>query len=141
MQPTQISLPNAINTIISHSDTKSHKEDISPFSLPPETLVEGALWRLNRAGIIVTEWRTLLYRRMNVPLVVCDFSYIVPDDKLQEASEILASMGLPLSVPDSLYVATGGDLFSKALLHRITLSAQLGPARFILLHPSSFCSF
>ncbi|KAK0449196.1 hypothetical protein EV421DRAFT_1396453 [Armillaria borealis] len=44
-------------------------------------------------------------------------------------------------VPDPLYVFTGGDLYSKALLHRITQSANLGPARFILLYPSSFCSF
>ncbi|KAK0464605.1 uncharacterized protein EV420DRAFT_1517156 [Desarmillaria tabescens] len=111
------------------------------FSLPPEILVDIALFQLNRAGIIVTEWRTILYRRMNVPLVPCNYSYIVPDDKLQEASETLTSMGLPLSIPDPLYVSTGGDLFSKAFLHRITLSAKLGPARFILLYPSSFCSF
>ncbi|KAK0201707.1 hypothetical protein DFS33DRAFT_1349394 [Desarmillaria ectypa] len=139
LQPSHISLPNTI--ISSNSTAKLHKEDISPFSLPPETLVDFALLHLNRVGIIVTEWRTLLYRRMNVPLVPCNFSYIVPDDKLQEASEVLTSMGLPLSIPDPLYVSTGGDLYSKALLHRITLSANLGPARFILLYPSSFCSF
>ncbi|SJL07396.1 uncharacterized protein ARMOST_10743 [Armillaria ostoyae] len=78
---------------------------------------------------------------MNAPLVPCHFSYIVPDAKLQEASDVLSSMGLPLSVPYPLFVFTGGDLYSKALLHRITQSANLGPARFILLYPSSFCSF
>ncbi|KAG7443083.1 uncharacterized protein BT62DRAFT_935405 [Guyanagaster necrorhizus] len=78
---------------------------------------------------------------MNVPLVPFNFSYIVPDDKLQEASEVLTSIGLPLSVPHPIYLSTGGDLFAKALLHRITLSANLGPARFILLYPSSFYPF
>ncbi|SJL07395.1 uncharacterized protein ARMOST_10742 [Armillaria ostoyae] len=137
VQPSYVSLPN---TIVFPNPTV--KSDINPFSLPPETLVDFALLLLNEtAGIILTEWRTLLYRRMNVPLVPCHFSYIVPDDRLQQASEILTSMGLPLSLPDPLYVSTGGDLYSKALLHRITQSANLGPARFILLYPSSFCHF
>ncbi|KAK0188144.1 hypothetical protein F5146DRAFT_1062188 [Armillaria mellea] len=140
LQPSHTPLPNTI--ISPYHTVKSQKEDVSPFSLPPETLVDFALLLLKEsAGIILTEWRTLLYRRMNVPLVPCHFSYIVPDEKLQEASEILTSMGLPLSLPDPLYVSTGGDLYSKALLHRITQSANLGPARFILLYPSSFCPF
>ncbi|KAK0221947.1 hypothetical protein IW262DRAFT_1460220 [Armillaria fumosa] len=138
LQPSHIPLPNT--TIPPNPTVKSQKEDTSLFSLPPETLVDLALLVLNEnAGIILTEWRTLLYRRMNVPLVPCHFSYIVPDDKLQQASELLTSLGLPLSLPDPLYVSTGGDLYSKALLHRITQSASLGPARFILLYPSSFC--
>ncbi|KAK0503898.1 hypothetical protein EDD18DRAFT_1062063 [Armillaria luteobubalina] len=133
-------LPN--NTISPNSTIKLQKEDLSLFSFSPETLVDLALYALNKnAGIILTEWRTLLYRRMNVPLVPCHFSYIVPDGKLQQASEILTSLGLPLSLPDPLYVSTGGDLYSKALLHRITQSTSLGPTRFILLYPSSFCPF
>ncbi|KAK0449197.1 hypothetical protein EV421DRAFT_1780524 [Armillaria borealis] len=116
VQPSYVSLPNTI--IFPNPTVKSQKEDISPFSLPPETLVDFVLLLLNEtAGIILTEWRTLLYRRMNVPLVPCHFSYIVPDNRLQQASEILTSMGLPLSLPDPLY------------------------ARFILLYPSSFCHF
>ncbi|KAK0487343.1 hypothetical protein IW261DRAFT_1447375 [Armillaria novae-zelandiae] len=140
LQPSHTPLPNT--TISPNPIVKSQKEDISLFSLPPETLVDLALLVLHEnAGIILTEWRTLLYRRMNVPLVPCHFSYIVPDDRLQQASETLTSLGLPLSLPDPLYVSTGGDLYSKALLHRITQSASLGPARFILLYPSSFCPF
>jgi hypothetical protein len=38
--------------------------------LPPEELLDIAVEKLQRASIRLVEWRTLLYRRMNVPRIV-----------------------------------------------------------------------
>jgi hypothetical protein len=36
----------------------------------PEEVVDLALEKLQEAGIMLVEWHSLLYRRMNVPLVI-----------------------------------------------------------------------
>lgn len=36
----------------------------------PAEVVDMALGRLQRAGIVLIEWHSLLYRRMNVPVLI-----------------------------------------------------------------------
>lgn len=50
-------------------------------------------------------------------------------------------MGLPLSQPDPLFTRTSGDFYARATLHRLALSAGLGPVQYMALYPSSFSSF
>jgi len=40
------------------------------FLCEPSAVVDLALYRLQKAGVALIEWRSLLYRRMNVPFVI-----------------------------------------------------------------------
>lgn len=55
------------------SATVDHNEEATPkwnpYTLPPEALVDIALERLSAAGVQLIEWRALLYRRLNVPII------------------------------------------------------------------------
>jgi hypothetical protein len=48
----------------------THPINKNVFDLPPAELVDLALSRLQNAGVKLIEWRALLYRRMNVPVIV-----------------------------------------------------------------------
>lgn len=50
-------------------------------------------------------------------------------------------MGLPESAPPPFLVRTEGDLYSKAILHRLTDAVHYGSVRYIALYPSSFISY
>jgi hypothetical protein len=39
------------------------------FTLQPEALVDMAMERLSAAGVQLIEWRALLYRRLNIPII------------------------------------------------------------------------
>ncbi|KAI0264173.1 hypothetical protein BC834DRAFT_970902 [Gloeopeniophorella convolvens] len=101
--------------------------------LPPEALVDLALVRLRDAGIELIEWRATVYRRMNVPVIVKDFSFALPDDSLDTASSVLESMGLPRTIPSTLITKTLGELATQAIWH--SLSPE---PRSIVLYPLSF---
>jgi hypothetical protein len=134
--------------------------DVSLFDLEPEALVDMALHKLQTTGTRIIEWRSLLYKRMHVPVIITvslqdviqiretyladsfqHFSYIVPDDKLEAASNMLADMGLPRSSPPELLLNTGGDFYAKGRLHRLTRSEMVGPVQYLILYPLSFSSF
>ncbi|KAF9466757.1 hypothetical protein BDZ94DRAFT_1157418 [Collybia nuda] len=109
--------------------------------LPPEALVDIAMERLSAAGVQLIEWRALLYRRLNVPIITKNFSYIIPDSSISLASSTLSEMGLPESAPPPFLVRTEGDLYSKATLHRLTDSVNFASVRYIALYPSSYISY
>ncbi|KIY51099.1 hypothetical protein FISHEDRAFT_71392 [Fistulina hepatica ATCC 64428] len=115
------------------------KSDI--FSQLPEALVDMAVSKLYQANILLVEFKAMLYRRMKVDATVKVFSYIIPDHSLPTASAILLGAGLPLAKADPLLIASDGDFLTKATLHRITTSTEIGPARFIAFFPESFVSF
>lgn len=50
-------------------------------------------------------------------------------------------MGLPKSSPPPFLVRTEGDLYSKAILHRLTDVVRYESVRYIALYPSSFISY
>jgi len=54
--------------IILNAPLNSKEDDI--LNNKPEVVVDKALERLQRAGVVLIEWRALLYRRMNVPIIV-----------------------------------------------------------------------
>lgn len=51
-------------------DSPYHKKYDGILNLQPAEVVDLALERLQTAQIILIEWRALLYRRMNVPVLV-----------------------------------------------------------------------
>jgi hypothetical protein len=104
----------------------------------PAEVVDMALQELRRAGVELIEWRAELYRRMNVPIVVMDYSFLVNDDHLSEASEILSDMGLPVSKPSKFLLRTGGDFRAKGYFHRITVAISPGFVQHLVLYPISF---
>jgi hypothetical protein len=50
-------------------------------------------------------------------------------------------MGLPISAPPPFLVRTEGDLYSQAILHRLTEAVNCGSVRYIALYPSSFINY
>lgn len=60
---------------------------------------------------------------------------------MELASSTLTNLGLPLSTPDPFLIATEGDFYSKAILHRLTESTKNGSVRYIALYSSSLISF
>ncbi|KAF8345524.1 hypothetical protein F5887DRAFT_167063 [Amanita rubescens] len=104
----------------------------------PAEVVDMALGRLQKAGIVLLEWHSLLYHRMNVPVLIKDYSYVVPDEQLDQASVLLSSMGLPLSPPSTLLLLTEGDFQAKRRFHRTTLwtvRTPPGTLSAIIFHP------
>jgi len=104
----------------------------------PAWVVDVALQALQRAGIEPIEWGPLLYLRMHVPVIVKDYFYLVPDDKLEAASDILSNLGLPFWPPSRLLMQTEGDFSTKGLYHRITRSTLPSSISSINLFPFSF---
>lgn len=62
-------------------DKKASYEDAPPrwdlSVLPPEVLVDIAMERLSAAGVQLIEWRALLYRRLNVPIIAKVRKYLL----------------------------------------------------------------
>ncbi|KDQ24263.1 hypothetical protein PLEOSDRAFT_1113730 [Pleurotus ostreatus PC15] len=104
----------------------------------PEALVEQATQKLLSAGIQLIEFRYQLYRRMGVPAGVLNLCYLVEDDQLDEASNIVARLGLPLTHPLSTNANTEGKFVTLSRLHRITASTTPDSQRFLQLLPASF---
>ncbi|OBZ66449.1 hypothetical protein A0H81_13669 [Grifola frondosa] len=113
------------------------KKDILDYD--PASVVDIALQTLQTAGVeLLIEWGALLYRRMHVPIIIKNFTYLVPDDDLEGASDILARIGLPLSPPPRFLVRAEGDFQAKGRFHRITRSTVPFCVQHIALFPLSF---
>lgn len=104
----------------------------SILDLPRASVVEIALQVLQGAGVELVEWDAPLYIRMKVPRKRRNFSYLVPDDRLEDASNILASIDLPLSAPSDLLLTTNGE-YAKGRFYRITRST-LPPVIDVISH-------
>ncbi|KAF8328987.1 hypothetical protein F5887DRAFT_1006143 [Amanita rubescens] len=115
---------------------KQNNDDI--LRREPAEVVDMALGKLQTAGIVMLEWLALLYRRMNVPVIIKNYSYLVPDEQLDKASALLSSMGLPLSPHSTLLLMTDGDFHAKARLHRITIWTLPSSVQHLALYPQSF---
>lgn len=156
-------------TTMSQTQTISASPSFSPFHrlyldtssrqsvlyLDPAEVVDIALQKLQKAGVELIEWRSLLYRRMNVPVVLVvsfnfhiqfygdtqyiqDYSYVVSDERLEDASAILSAMGLPIAAPSRLLLRTEGDFQAKGRFHRITRSTSVSSVQHLVLYPLSF---
>ncbi|KAJ2913663.1 hypothetical protein MD484_g6765, partial [Candolleomyces efflorescens] len=117
-----------------HEEKK--REDV--FDHQPTELVDAALSKLQAAGVKLIEWRALLYRRMGKPN---NFSYAVPDDEMPLVSDILTTMGLPLSPHSTLLSAVEGDIHTKGIRYRLTRSSAPSCAQYLVIYPTSFVSF
>ncbi|KAF9530516.1 hypothetical protein CPB83DRAFT_850459 [Crepidotus variabilis] len=104
----------------------------------PVEVVDMALERLQKAGVELIEWRAQLYRRMQVPIVVRDYSYLVSDDILDKATEILLDMGLPPTNTSKVLLRAEGDFQTKAHKYRITRATSPGFIQNLALYPISF---
>ncbi|OAX42835.1 hypothetical protein K503DRAFT_732790 [Rhizopogon vinicolor AM-OR11-026] len=102
---------------------------------PSVEVVEIALLALQGAGVELVEWDVLLRMRMG------DFSYLVPDDRLEDACNILESIGLPSSPPSDLALESQGDLYARGRFYRITRSTQPFFTDRISLYPFSLATF
>ncbi|TEB34231.1 hypothetical protein FA13DRAFT_1729739, partial [Coprinellus micaceus] len=111
------------------------------FERSPEELVDVALSRLRAAGIQLIEWMALLYRRMDVPIIIRDYSYVVPDEDLPRASRILSDIGLPLAPHSNLLSEAEGDIHTKATPHRLARPFKSAILPYFALYPASFVSF
>ncbi|KAL7279983.1 hypothetical protein ACG7TL_006394 [Trametes sanguinea] len=108
----------------------------------PEELVDKALRALQDAGIQLIEWLSLLHRRMNVPLIIRDFHYLVPDDQLNLTQKLLSEgQGLPRSIVPSLLLNTSGDFYAKASMYRVARYTSVALAQHIVLYPASIASY
>ncbi|CDO78206.1 hypothetical protein BN946_scf184701.g4 [Trametes cinnabarina] len=112
------------------------------YEYSPEELVDKALRALQEAGIQLIEWLSLLHRRMNVPVIIKDFHFLVPDDQLDLAQKILREdQGLSRSLPPPLLLKTGGDFYAKANMYRLTRYTSLALAQHLVLYPASMASY
>ncbi|KAI0062295.1 hypothetical protein BV25DRAFT_1804045 [Artomyces pyxidatus] len=112
----------------------------SLLDLLPEEVVEIALQRLLHAGVELIEWRAPLYRRMKVPIMVKNYAYVVQDDDLEGASDILTSLGLPVLQPSKLLLRAEGDLQAKGRFHQVTRTTKPAWVQHLVLYPQSFVS-
>lgn len=62
----------------------------------------------------------------------------MPDEQLDQASDILSSIGLPVSLPSRLLLKTEGDFQAKARFHRITPWTSPSSVQHLALYPQSF---
>ncbi|OJA09640.1 hypothetical protein AZE42_01387 [Rhizopogon vesiculosus] len=111
------------------------------FDRPSVEVVEIALFALQGAGVELVEWDVLLRMRMGVPRLLHDFSYLVPDDRLEDACNILESIGLPLYPPSDLVLKSQGDLYVRGHFYRITRSTQPFFINRIYLYPYPLAAF
>ncbi|THU96259.1 hypothetical protein K435DRAFT_778626 [Dendrothele bispora CBS 962.96] len=107
----------------------------------PEELVYLAVKKLTSINVELINFRSTLYRRMNVPLIISNYTYLVPDEFLFKASCALLELGLPIGQPASFVLRTEGDFMKLGKIHRITRSTTPGEVRYLILLPSSFASF
>ncbi|KAJ7590617.1 hypothetical protein C8J56DRAFT_538187 [Mycena floridula] len=137
---TMLSIISSVNAHgLTFHPPKAPVQNVLPIlSLDPEGVTNLALQALGKAGIVPTEWGALVYAKMNVPVPVKNFSYIIPDDQLELASSILQDMGLLLCKPETIYVRTGGQICTVGRRHRITKWTSLCDAQFLVLFPASF---
>ncbi|KAI0245813.1 hypothetical protein BJV78DRAFT_1382097 [Lactifluus subvellereus] len=108
--------------------------------LLPEEILDITLDKMQSAGIKPVEWRTLLYRRMNVPRIVSNYSFLVPDEDLNRASDLLEDIGLPRSTPSKFSLTVGGDMQAKGRFHCLKRSAIAALDQYIVLYPLSFAT-
>lgn len=121
----------------------------------PIEVLDLALSRLQAAGVKLIEWRDLVYRRMNVPasIKVCarlqfthrpesvqDYSYLVPDALVAQASQVLTDLGLPLSPPTELDTAVYGDFATCGHFHRLTRYTSSARVQHFVIYPQSFAT-
>ena len=69
---------------------------------------------------------------------VQDYSWILPDDDLPRASQILTQLGLPRTPHSKLKTRVEGDYHTKGLYHRISKSTSPAFTQHIVLYPASF---
>ncbi|KAI0035182.1 hypothetical protein K488DRAFT_43794 [Vararia minispora EC-137] len=113
--------------------------DKDAFDLPPVELVRKALLKLAAHGTQLIVWGALLDQHLHVPRI--DFTFVICNDELEEASEILTSMHLPLTAPRPLLLLTEGDLYRSGYHHRITNKLDDASIRCIRLVPASLPAF
>ncbi|KAJ7709231.1 hypothetical protein B0H16DRAFT_1745995 [Mycena metata] len=96
------------------------------FDNDPEHVLDLALSRLQAAGIKLVEWRDLVDKRMGVPACIKNYSYLVPDALVPQASHVLTNLGLPFAPPTNFEISVYGDFAARGHSHRITHSIQSG---------------
>ncbi|KAK1226285.1 hypothetical protein PQX77_010758 [Marasmius sp. AFHP31] len=136
---TTVELQRPLSLYLNKPEPELETDDI--FARCPEELVHLALKKLVFINVDLIDFRATLYRRMNVPLITVDYTYLVPDDLLFKASQALLELGLPIGHPESFVSKSRGDLMALGKKHRITRSALPGQVRYLILLPSSFASF
>jgi len=88
-------------------------------------------------GIQFVEWHVLLHLRMNVPRILSDYSFLVPDDDFDKASQLIEKTGLSLQLPSKFSLATEGDMSAKGRFFRIPPPIT-ATERHLVIYPLSF---
>ncbi|KDQ07485.1 hypothetical protein BOTBODRAFT_139998 [Botryobasidium botryosum FD-172 SS1] len=104
----------------------------------PSEVVDLALSRMREIGVQMIEWGTPLYRRMNVPRIMSNYAYAVPDDQVAQASNALVDLGLPLSIPSKFQISVDGDFQAQGRHHRITRHLSTALIQHVVIYPQSF---
>ncbi|KAJ7162031.1 hypothetical protein C8R46DRAFT_1103279 [Mycena filopes] len=107
----------------------------------PSEVLDLALSRLQAVGVEVIEWRDLVYRRMKVPASITNYSYLVADTLVAQASQVLTDLGLPFSPPTKFEVTVYGDFAVRGHSRRITRSIAPGRVQHVVIYPQSFAAF
>ncbi|THU96523.1 hypothetical protein K435DRAFT_965915 [Dendrothele bispora CBS 962.96] len=120
---------------LSLHDVKSTEYEVDDLpAKSPEELVYLAVKKLTSINVELINFRTTLYKEMNVPLMIIDYTYLVPDEFLLDASCPLLELGLPIDQPAS-FIQSGkeGDFMKLGEIYRITRSSLPGKVRYLIL--------
>ncbi|KAJ7702530.1 hypothetical protein B0H16DRAFT_1347589, partial [Mycena metata] len=106
----------------------------------PEHVLDLALSRLQAVGIKLVEWRDLVDRRLGVPALIKDYSYLVPDALVLQASHVLTNLGLPFAPPTKFEISVSGDFAARGHSHRITQYLDSFRLQHLVIYPQSFAT-
>ncbi|KAJ7742891.1 hypothetical protein B0H16DRAFT_1019430 [Mycena metata] len=106
----------------------------------PEHVLDLALSRLQTVGIKLVEWRHLVDRRMGVPALIKNYSYLVPDALVPQASHALTDLGLPFVPPTKFEISVYGDFAVRGHSHRITQAIDSWRVQHLVIYPQSFAT-
>ncbi|KAH9959319.1 hypothetical protein BC827DRAFT_1214348 [Russula dissimulans] len=118
----------------------------NPFlDLSTGEVVDIIVHKIQSEGIQLVEWHVLLHsRRMNVPRILSDYSFLIPDDDFDRTSQLIERAGLSLRAPSKLSVATEGDMSTKGRFFYIPSAIPSGIIvieRHLVIYPLSFAEF
>ncbi|KAJ8488059.1 hypothetical protein ONZ45_g14102 [Pleurotus djamor] len=109
-------------------------------SLPTDEIVRRALQKLSEHANLIL-WGSLLDNRMNVPRIQKNFTFLVPDEKLDTLSAVLTEMNLPIPTLPNYLLRAGGDFLRLGRLHRVTQATDRLSMQCIHLLPASLLGY
>ncbi|KAI0756055.1 hypothetical protein C8Q80DRAFT_1092132 [Daedaleopsis nitida] len=106
------------------------------FALPLEEIVHTAVSILSERTRLIA-WGALLDCLLGLPRVLKNFTFLVPDEELDDLSAILNSLHLPIGTLPTYVVSSEGDFLLRGRLHRVSVSTSPQGIQCLHLFPAS----